>query len=270
MPRWAAALYFVMGRGGWTDPTNQVSFSVTLDGESAFSLAGFLGDHRPPGRWLLPGRADGWLPASAEISQASAKMQDSGGMNLRDPGFHDAKDEPNLLHGRLFVVVKGHDQALPFGQIADCPRQPLPHLRAEIAKKRIVLGPVRQIDQLLFTRVLGTLGMQGAYFQALQFPQQLLIGRQLDVQLLSDLDVGRGTAKLRGQRLDCLLNGSPLASQLPRAPVEGPQAVQDRAANPELCVTAELDLFGRIKLAEGIQQADHSGAVKVFDRHMLG
>src|SRR5580658_4756498 len=121
---------------------------------SKLTLAGFLGDRRPPGRWLLPGRADGWLPASTEICQAGAKMQDSGSMNLRDPGFHDAEDEPNLLHGRLFVVVKGHDQALAFGQIADCARQPLPHLRVEIAKKRIVLGPVRQIDQLLFTRVL--------------------------------------------------------------------------------------------------------------------
>ena len=53
--------------------------------------------------------------------------------------------------------------------------------------------------------------MQGSDFKALQFPQQLLIGCQIDVQLLGDLDVAWSTPKLGGQRLDRLLNGPALA-----------------------------------------------------------
>ena len=141
-----------------TTATNPVSVRKrspsTHSASSAFPLAAVLGDRRPPGTGFLPGRGNYWFPASAEVSQASAKMQDSRCMNLRDPGFYDTKDEPNLFHGRFFLVVKGHNQTLTFGQAADCARQPLPHFRVEITKERIVLGPVRKIDQLLFTRIL--------------------------------------------------------------------------------------------------------------------
>ncbi len=71
-------------------------------------------------------------------------------MNLRDPGFHDAKDESDRLHGCLFVVAKGHDQTLTFGQVSDCLCQALPHLGMQVAKQRIVFGAVRQVDQFLF------------------------------------------------------------------------------------------------------------------------
>jgi hypothetical protein len=36
-----------------------------------------------------------------------------------------------------------------------------------------------------------------------------------------------------------------------------------------LRVTAELHLFGRVELAKGVEQANHTSAVEVFDGHML-
>ena len=86
-----------------------------------------------------------------EIGKPGAKVQDGRGVNLRDPRFHNAKDESDLLHGRLFVVVESHNQALTLGQIADCLCQPFPHFGMQVAEQRIVFGPVRQVDQFLFT-----------------------------------------------------------------------------------------------------------------------
>ena len=53
--------------------------------------------------------------------------------------------------------------------------------------------------------------MQSADFEPLQFAQQLLIGGQINMQLASDLEISRGTAKLGRQGLDRLLDRPPLA-----------------------------------------------------------
>ena len=139
----------------------------------------------------------------------------------------------------------------------------------QVAKEGIVFGPVGQVDQLFFPGVLAAFRMQGADFEALEFPQQLLIGGQIDVQLGSDFKVGRGAAELGHEGLNCLLDGTALATQFPWAPVEGAQIVQDRSADAKLRVTTELDLFGWIEFAEGVEQAYHTGAVEVFYGHML-
>jgi hypothetical protein len=96
-----------------------------------------------------------------------------------------------------------------------------------------------------------------------------LIGTQFQMELRSDFKIARGTAKLRGECLDCLLDGAALATQLSWAPVEGAQVVEDCAADTELGVAAELDLFGWVEFAEGIEQSDNAGAIEIFDRHML-
>ncbi len=54
--------------------------------------------------------------------------------------------------------------------------------------------------------------MQGADFESLEFPQQLLIGGQIDVHLVGDFKVGGGAAELGGEGLDRLLDGAALAT----------------------------------------------------------
>jgi hypothetical protein len=73
-------------------------------------------------------------------------VQHGGGVDLGDAGLNHPEDEPNLFHGGLFVVVKGHHQALALGKIADSLGEALPEFRVQEAKKRIVLRPVGQID----------------------------------------------------------------------------------------------------------------------------
>src|SRR5882757_10343051 len=103
--------------------------------------------------------------------------------------------------------------------------------------------------------------MEGADFEALEFSQQLLIGGQIDVHLAGDFKVGGGAAELGHEGLNCLLDGTALATQFPGAPVEGAQVVQDGSPNAKLCVAAELDLLGWIELAKGVEQAYHTCAV---------
>jgi hypothetical protein len=42
-------------------------------------------------------------------SKPGTKVKNGGGVNLRDPGFHDTKDKSDLLHGRFLVVVLATD-----------------------------------------------------------------------------------------------------------------------------------------------------------------
>ena len=58
-------------------------------------------------------------------------------MWLRDPRFHDTKDESDLLHGRLLVVVKVHDQTVAFRQVpsGDLTLSDVVALAAEIGRR---------------------------------------------------------------------------------------------------------------------------------------
>src|ERR1700722_9384941 len=104
--------------------------------------------------------------------------------------------------------------------------------------------------------------MQGPDFQPLQLPQQMLICGQRYVQFLSDFDVGWGTMKLGYQRLDCLLNGPPLAPQLSGAPIERPQTIKNGTTDTKLRIGAEFNLLGRIEFTEGVEQAQFPSAVE--------
>jgi hypothetical protein len=91
-----------------------------------------------------------WLFERCRHSKPGTKMKDGGGVHLRDPGFHDTKDKFDLPHGRFLVVVKGHDQALAFGQVVDRIGQKVPHLPIQVARQRIVVGATRYQIQLIF------------------------------------------------------------------------------------------------------------------------
>jgi hypothetical protein len=52
--------------------------------------------------------------------------------------------------------------------------------------------------------------MQGTDFKPLQFPEQLLISCEIDMQLMSNFNIARGTDELRRKSLDCPLTARPL------------------------------------------------------------
>jgi hypothetical protein len=92
-----------------------------------------------------------WSPTiGAGVGEPGAEVKHGRSVDLRNPGFHNSKDEADLLHGRFLVVVKRHDQALTFRQVADCPGQTLPHLPIQVAEQRIVIGSTRYEVQILF------------------------------------------------------------------------------------------------------------------------
>ncbi len=53
--------------------------------------------------------------------------------------------------------------------------KPLLQFAAQTAKERILIGPSRDVGQLLFARILVALHMQGTDLEALQIAQQLLV-----------------------------------------------------------------------------------------------
>ena len=197
-------------------------------------------------------------------------MHHRRGMHLRDSRLHHPQRQADLAHCHLFVVVEAHHQPLPVGQILNRLGQPLFQLAPQAAKERVFLRTARHIGQLLIARVLIALQVQGANLQALQIAQQLLVFFQLQLHLHRHLSLVRRAAHPRRQHPDCLLHRPALAAQLPRTPVQRSQTVQNRAPDAKLRIAAELHLFGRVELGEGVHQPHHPGRNHILDIHMLG
>src|SRR5216683_732473 len=70
------------------------------------------------------GRSARRILPCGEISEASAKVHDGRGVDLRDAGLNNAEDESDLFHGGFLIVVEGHYQAFALGQVADGLDQP--------------------------------------------------------------------------------------------------------------------------------------------------
>jgi hypothetical protein len=69
---------------------------------------------------------DGGFPIADWISKSGAKIPKTGGIDLRGAGVGLAYSEPYPNETKFLVVVQGHNQALPFGQVIDCCRYALP------------------------------------------------------------------------------------------------------------------------------------------------
>ena len=69
---------------------------------------------------------DGGFPLADWISKPVAKIQKTGGIDLRNAGVGLAYSDPYLNETKFLVSSTGLNQALPFGQIIDCCRYALP------------------------------------------------------------------------------------------------------------------------------------------------
>jgi hypothetical protein len=49
-----------------------------------------------------------------------SNVRHCGGVYLRDTRLYDVKDDADLIHGQLFVVVQSQNHALALGEVADC------------------------------------------------------------------------------------------------------------------------------------------------------
>ena len=58
---------------------------------------------------------DGGFPLADWISKPGAKIQKTGGIDLRSAGVGLGYSDPYLNETKFLVVVQGHNQALPFG-----------------------------------------------------------------------------------------------------------------------------------------------------------
>jgi hypothetical protein len=59
-----------------------------------------------------------------------------------------------------------------------------------------------------------------------------------------------------------------LTAQIARTPVHLAQAVQNRPANAELCVRAELDALAAVKFLKCVNQSHYAGMHQVFEGNM--
>jgi hypothetical protein len=111
--------------------------------------------------------------------------------------------------------------------------------------------------------------VQRSDLQALQIAEKLLVLVEREIHLPSDLSLMRRPSHAGSQDADRLLDRTALAAQLARAPVERAQAVENRPADAELRIAAELHLLLRIELGESVQQPDYARRHEVFDIDVL-
>jgi hypothetical protein len=112
--------------------------------------------------------------------------------------------------------------------------------------------------------------MQTYKFQPPQLAQQALIGGEFHLQRLGNLYLVRATPELDGKRLGCPLDFPRFAPQFSWAPVKRAQAIENRAPNSKLSITAELDLLRRVKLTECLEQTNYPRTEQVLYGKMSG
>ena len=111
--------------------------------------------------------------------------------------------------------------------------------------------------------------MQRSDLKTLQITQQLLVLLDPEAQFRGHFGLSWRSSKTCCQDTNCLFNGPALAPKLPRTPIEGAKAVENRSANSKLGIAAKLDFLGRVELDEGVHQTNNSSGDQVLDVHML-
>ena len=178
-------------------------------------------------------------------------------MDLRDARFDHAKGEADLFHRQFLVIIQGEDHALLLGKRLNGVDQHLPHLSLQATEKRVVFGGTRDVGELIFSRIILVLQIQTSNFKPFKLPEQELVFVEPEIQLVSDLRLGRRAPQPAGHALDSFLHRTALSAKLTRAPVQDSQRIQDGAADSKLCVALKLHLLGVIKLVIGIDQTNH-------------
>src|ERR1700733_1549304 len=102
----------------------------------------------------------------------------------------------------------------------------------------------------------------------MQLSQELLKFQKPHAHTSGQLRLGRGTVELRCETTIRSFDNARLLAQTARAPIHGTKAIQDGAANPELCKSLQLHLLCRIESLESLHQADDSGVHEILKRNL--
>src|SRR5450432_1746519 len=102
------------------------------------------------------------------------------------------------------------------------------------------------IREVLFFSVVGRNRPQAADFKRADFAEQLLQVRQGDFHFEGQLRLAGIATQIQTQLVVRFLEAPRLAAEVARAPVHFAQAVEDRAANPELGIRTEQYVFALV------------------------
>ena len=258
----------VLRRAFWRSGASCAGSKVAsmLFSQSSLSPAAHF---QPHGRcWAALGRRGARLH---QFLQARAHAHQRERVQLRDARLADAQDAAHFLHGQFFQIVEGHHLAFLFFQRFHGLGQKAFQLRLQALEKGIFLRPVGLVGAVgRLVELLAVVRLQGSQVQPVQFAQQLLKLEKLQAHFLGHFQLRGGVAERGRETAEGFLHGAGLLAQPPRAPVGGPQAVQDGPADAEFGVGFQLHVARGIELVHRVDQPQHTGVHQVFERNLRG
>src|SRR5581483_9688226 len=221
-----------------------------------FGLPSILeaGSRRMPGQALGSGARHG--PGDAGLQAQDRLRVELGDARLRHP-----EHLPDLAQRQLLVVVERDHELLALGQPRDRVAEDLAQLGLIEHVRRAdalgVLDRVEERDLVALVRDRPELVERGDR-GAGDVGERVLELVDGDPDPDGDLLVGRGAAELRLEGGDRALDLAGARADRARHPVEGPQLVDDRAADPRDRVRLELDVAVGVVALDRADQAEEA------------
>src|SRR5438552_8729643 len=208
-------------------------------------------------------RRDGGTRRTQHCLHSRFEARQGCGMKLRDARLVDSQLLADLFHGQATLVVERHHQAIALGQAGHGAVQDGLLLPAIALVKGACLRARHERFGILLPKLSGLHRPKPVDAHWLKFLYGAVPLLQADPERASHLVVADRTPQFALQLSVNLLSTLGLLSHVSRGRIQTAQAVEDRASDAVSRVAFELDVFARVELADGVDEAQDARADQI-------